>query len=103
MLNKHHIIPLCRAGEKYEPDNIKLMDIKEHRNLHNLFWIERPHEQISRILTISETAWIPERIEAIDALLRAFKWEYYKESCLRKWDTKFSQSGMPNYWTQSGR
>ena len=86
-----------------------MMDIKEHRNLHNLFGVALPHEQINRILQISETAWQPDKIQAIDALLRAFKGDYYHEHCVRKYKetvgekNKFTQSGLPNYGTQSGR
>jgi len=68
------------------------MEIKEHRCLHNLFGNRFPHQQINRILDISDTAWIPDRIEAIDALFESFKGEYYKEHCLRPQGTKFKKS-----------
>lgn len=82
-IDRHHII--ARSNEwTNHPDNIKALNVKVHRNIHNLFWNLQPHSQIDRLLDISYTAWLEDRVQAIDALMRSFNWVYYKEHCVRK-------------------
>lgn len=70
--NTHHILAKSELGTNH-PDNKKQLEIQKHRNVHNLFGNNYPHQQIDEILDISNTVWIPDVIHAIDALFESFK------------------------------
>lgn len=97
--NTHHILAKSELWTNH-PDNKTRMEIQDHRNLHNFFGNSFPHQQIEKILGISETVWLPDQLSAIDNLLKSFGGEYYKPHCLREPWTKFKKSGsilVPDY------
>jgi len=89
--NTHHILSKHTFGSNH-PDNRVRMEIKDHRNLHDFFGHRHPAEQIGKILDVSESVWIPDRIEAIDALIQSFGGELYKRHCLREPGAKYKKS-----------
>jgi len=89
-IDKHHILAKSNEWTNH-PDNIKALNVKVHRNIHNLFGNLQPHSQIDRLLDISYTAWLEDRVQAIDDLFRSFDWKYYKDHCIRKGGTNYSK------------
>jgi hypothetical protein len=83
--NIHHILAKASTSVPWtnHPDNRVFIPIKKHRALHELFDLDAPHQQINRILQISETVWEEDQLNAIDQLFKSFKGEYYKRNCVR--------------------
>ena len=78
--DRHHLFPKSRWGSD-RPENLRRISRKVHEQIHKLFGIETPREQLDTRLKINEGCLNPIIVEQLREIIDAMKF-YKDEVCL---------------------